>query len=106
MIKRFIRDFKSNPLKIILLTGDKDFTNDIHEAKNEDGVSIEIMLVHPQVSSEVLKSFAHQTMHFGYLVSDIYVEVDQYLKVTNLPSTQEERGTMSRYILKAKHSYD
>ena len=105
MIKRFIRDFKTNPLKIILLTGDKDFTNDIHEAKNEDGVSIEIMLVHPQVSSEVLKSFAHLTMHFDFLVRDIHVEVDQYLKVTNLPSTQEERGSMSRYFFVHKRFF-
>ena len=27
----------------------KDFTTDIHEARNEEGVRIEIMLVHPQV---------------------------------------------------------
>jgi len=87
LMRRFVNLHGSNS-RIVLISGDGDFTDDIFDIKTHKDV--EILVVYPHKASDALKSFAHNTISFADLVSDVRANVETHLKVTNLPSSLED----------------
>lgn len=74
--------------KIVLISGDGDFTDDIFDIKTHK--SVEILLIYPHKTADALKTFAHSSMSYNELVADINADIETQLKITNLPSLVED----------------
>ena len=88
-MRRFVSLHGANS-RIVLISGDGDFTDDIFDIKTRKNV--EILVIYPHKASDALKLFAHELLSYNDLVADVHADVETCLKVTNLHSSVEDRA--------------